>query len=150
LTIRTAAVLFTLSGIVELATIRSAVPIAGMLRSGLGAWAYHLAFAVLFVVMGVGLWKAARWGPLTVYVATAAYLLDKIRYLVDRSAREAELLHQLRDYPDVLDVFGLGPLLRLETLFVLLFVGCWLGFAAYIWFRRDYFTKPGAKALPDR
>jgi hypothetical protein len=143
LTIRTAAVLFILSGLVEGAMIRGPVPLAGALRGGLGAWAYHLAFASLFVVVGVGLWRAARWGPLALYLATAAYTVDKLRYLLDRPAREAELLHQLRNYPDVLDVFGLDPLLRLETVFTVLFIGCWLGFAAYIYVRRTYFQVSG-------
>lgn len=145
LTIRTAGVFFWLSALLEILAIRIEVPILGALRGGLVGGAYHLAFAAIFATVGVGLWTGARWGARVVYMATAVYSLDRFRYVLDWAGREAELLGQLADHPEILDAFGVEPLLRLGAALALLFVACWWGFAAYISLRRAYFTAASAQ-----
>lgn len=138
-TIRTAAVFFGLSAVVSLASAATPVVFAGALRGGAPAAAYHAGLAVLFGLVGVGLWRGARWGPRAVYLATALYTLDNLRYLVDMPGRRAELLHQLSAYPEVIETFGADVLLQVVTLLTLVFVACWWGFAGYIYWRRHYF-----------
>ena len=142
-TIRTAAVCFGLSAVLSAASAATPVPMAGALRAGAVAAAYHLGLALLFVLVGVGLWRAAHWGPRVVYLATAIYTLDNLRYLLDLPGRQAELVHQLRAYPDVIETFGADVLLQVATLLTLTFVACWWGFAAYIYWRRGYFQGGG-------
>lgn len=141
LTIRTAGVFFWLSALLEILSVRIAVPILGALRDGLSAGAYHLGFAGILATVGVGLWTGARWGPRAVYWSTAIYSLDRFRYVLDWAGREAELQRQLAGHPEILDTFGTGPLLTVGAVLALLFVGCWWGFAAYIHVRREYFRK---------
>jgi len=143
-TIRTAGVFFWLSAVLEVLSIRIDVPILGALRGGLVGGAYHLAFAAIFATVGLGLWTGARWGARVVYMATAVYSLDRFRYALDRAGREAELLGQLADHPEILEAFGVDLLLRVGALMALLFVACWWGFAAYIYVRRAYFTSAAA------
>jgi len=140
LTIRTAGVFFWLSALLEILSVRIAVPILGVLRDGLIAGAYHLVFAGILATVGVGLWTGATWGPRAVYLSTALYSLDRFRYALDWAGREAELRRQLAGHPEILGAFGTGPLLKLGALLALLFVGCWWGFAAYIYVRREYFA----------
>ena len=142
-TIRTAAVFFGLSAVLSAASASTPVPLAGTLRTGTAAVAYHVGLALLFAAVGVGLWRAARWGPRAVYLATAVYTLDNLRYLLDVPGRRAELLHQLRAYSDVIETFGADVLLQAVTLLTLVFVACWWGFAAYIYWRREYFQGGG-------
>lgn len=141
LTIRTAASLFFLSAVVELASVTTQVPWSGALRSGALVVAYHLFFVVVFLTIGIGLWSRRRWGFWTVFAGTTIYTIDRLRYLLDRAARELEILHQLRNYPQVLDAFGMAALLRLSALMTTMVVLCWLGFAAYIHRRRAYFGQ---------
>jgi len=147
LTIRTAGVFFWLSALLEILSIRIEVPILGALRGGLVGGAYHLAFAAIFGTIGVGLWIGARWGPRIVYMATAIYSLDRFRYLLDWTGREAELRRQAAGFPEILDAFGVDLLLKVGALLALLFVACWWGFAAYIYVRRSYFA-PAAVVAP--
>jgi len=139
LTIRTAGVFFWLSALLEILSFRIAVPILGVLRGGLVGGAYHLVFAAMFVTIGVGLWTGAPWGPRIVYLATAAYSIDRVRYVLDWAGREAELRGQLAGHPEIIDAFGVDRLLMVGALLTLLFVACWWGFAAYIYVRRAYF-----------
>ncbi len=148
-TIRTAAVFFGLSAVVSAASAGVPVPMAGALRAGAAALAYHLGLALLFAVVGVALWTAARWGPRVVYLATAVYTLDNLRYVLDVPGRQAELFHQLRAYPEVVETFGTDLLLQVATLLTVVFVACWWGFAAYIYWRREYFAGTGAPQRGD-
>ena len=145
LTIRTAGLFFWLSALLEILSIRVEVPILGALRGGLVGGAYHLVFAAAFVTVGVALWTGARRGPRLVYMATALYSIDRFRYVLDWAGREAELRSQLTGHPEILEAFGVDLLLQVGALLALLFVGCWWGFAAYIFVRREYFA-PAASA----
>ena len=138
-TIRTAAVFFALSALLEILTVRAPVPIAGALRGGLAGGAYHAGYAVLFLTVGAGLWTASRWGASAVYLATALYSLDRLRYVLDHAGRQAELARLLAGYPEIVEAIGVDPLLQAGALMTLLFVVCWWGFALYIYVRRGYF-----------
>ena len=140
-TIRTAAVFFALSALLEILTVRVPVPIAGALRGGLAGGAYHAGYAVLFLTVGAGLWTASRWGASAVYLATALYSLDRLRYVLDHAGRRAELVGLLAGYPEIVEAFGVNPLLQAGALMTLLFVVCWWGFALYIYVRRGYFAQ---------
>jgi hypothetical protein len=141
-TIRTAAALFGLSAILELVAITAETPWFGAMRGGAPIILYHLAYVAVFLAVGAGLWTGARWGYWTVFAATALYTLDRIRYLLDRPGRQAEILYQLRDYRDVAELLGVPFLLGLSTLMIVTFVAGWWVFAAYIWVRREYFQQP--------
>ncbi len=145
LTIRTAGVFFWLSALLEILSIRIEVPILGVLRGGLVAGAAHTVFAAVFVTIGAGLWTGARWGPRVVYLATALYSIDRFRYMLDWAGREAELRSQLAGHPEIIEAFGVDLLLKVGALLALLFVGCWWGFAAYIYVRREYFLSEASR-----
>ena len=134
-TIRTAAVLFLLSAIFELVLVTAEAPWFGAMRGGPPIVLYHLLFVAVFVGMGLGLWTGTRWGYWTVLAGTAIYSLDKIRYLLDRQGRAAEILYQLRDFPDITDVLDMSVLLNMSSIMTATFVLCWWGFAVYIYVR---------------
>ncbi len=140
-TIRIAAVLFFLSAIVELVSVTTPVPWFGALRAGAGLYFYHASFVAVFLAMGAGLWTGTRWGYRMVFAGTAVYALDKIRYLLDRQGRAAEILYQLRNFPEFTEVADMNVLLRMSAVMTAAFVLCWLGFAAYIYVRRGYFGQ---------
>jgi hypothetical protein len=138
-TIRIAAVLFLLSAIVELVSIATPVPWFGALRGGAPLYLYHLSFAAVFAAMGAGLWTATRWGYRMVFAGTAIYSLDRIRHLFDRPGRAAEILYQLRHFPELTGALDMNVLLDMSAVMTGTFVLCWLGFAGYIYVRREYF-----------
>lgn len=153
LTIRIAGAFFVLSAVIELVSVGVQVPLLGALRGGLTAGVYHGAFAAIFLTIGMGLWRTTPWGARAVYLGTVIYSLDRFRYLLDRPGRESELIHQLAGYPEIVEAFGVGVLMRLGTSMALLFVGCWWGFAVYISLRRGVFlgtvsTVPPPEAPP--
>jgi hypothetical protein len=144
LTIRIAGALFVLSGLFELVSVTTPVPWFGVLRGGAQIVLYHLLFVSVFLAMGLGLWTGSRRGYHAVFAGTAIYTLDKVRYLLDRDGRAAEILYQLRNVPEFVEVLDMNLLLRLSTLMTAMFVLCWWGFAAYIYVRREYFQGPEA------
>jgi len=146
-TIRTAAVFFALSAVVQVLSVRWPVPLGGALRGGVPGAAYHLTLAALFAIVAVGLWTAARWGARAVYVATALVTLDNLRYLLDRAGRSAELASQLQPYPDILEAFGEEILLLVSAALTLFFTAGWWGFALYIYLRRHYFSAHSTSGL---
>ena len=54
-TFRTAAVLFALSALFEIVGITQLVPLFGEFRGGTAALGYHLLYALLFLVLAIGL-----------------------------------------------------------------------------------------------
>ena len=143
-TIHTAGALLVLSAVLELAWITSEVPLFGALRGGVVAATYHLFYAALFAAMGIGLWTARRWGYHLVFAATLCYTLDKGIYLLDRGAREAHLMRLLGDNEAILEYVDKGAILQMMTLTTATLIGCWLGFALYIYLRREYFGPRSA------
>jgi len=143
--IRTAAVCFMLSAVLELLDITTPVPLLGGMRSGIAAVGYHLIFAGIFLGMGVGLWTGQPWGYGTVMAGTAVYALDKVQMLLARQTF-ADFIMQQFTTPTTREILNLVPkelLLQVMTLAYLLLILCWSGFALYIHLRRAYFTPGG-------
>ncbi|MGW8187719.1 MAG: hypothetical protein ACWGNK_10645, partial [Desulfobacterales bacterium] len=56
-TFRTAAVLFVISALTEMIPPTAPVPLFGAVSGGVVALFYHLFYAGLYVILGVGLWQ---------------------------------------------------------------------------------------------
>jgi hypothetical protein len=146
-TIKSAGVLFILSGAYALLTLTSAVPLFGAMRGGLTAVCYNLGFAALFLGIGIGLMMGRHWGYQLVIGTTALYSIDKILFIFDKPAQEAYLaasgltgeLVTLLDAPEADLVTMLNQMLITVSVTGL---ACWWGFALYIHLRRDYFRGP--------
>jgi hypothetical protein len=142
-TLRTSALLFLVSGLVELFSLTSPVPLFGAVRGGAPAVIAHLLDAALFLGLGVGIWTRRGWGYRLVFVGTLFYSLEKVLYLADRRGREADLLRSLEGYQSFATYLDKEAILGLITLVTLLFVACAWGFAGYVRLRRDYFFAAG-------
>ena len=94
-TFRIAAILFLLSAVFELVGISSTVLLLGTYRGGFAAAAVHLLYAALYLALGLGLWKARRWGYRLVFAATIIYTLDKMQYVFYRETILGEIRRQV-------------------------------------------------------
>jgi len=130
-TLRIAGFFFLLSALLELASINSEAPLLGAMRGGPVGIAYHLAYFVVFAAMGLGLWWAERWGLSAVLAGTAFYTVDRVVFLLgDPTLGYGALVSVLEP-----------ELVRTATTTAnLIALGCWWGFAAYVYARRAYFT----------
>ncbi len=144
-TIRVAGAFFVLSAVIELIMVTQEVPLFGGIRGGAAAVAYHLVFVAVCAAMGAGLLVGRSWGFWTVMGGTAFYTLERAVFLLDGAAKDAYVKAQfggdLSAYQGLIDADMVRSLMSLE---VALYLACWWGFAAYIYFRRDYFGV-GAK-----
>ena len=138
-TIRIAGAFFMLSALLELTSVYNAVPMLGEIRGGTIATAYHLSYMVLFLAMGFGLWTMSRWGYRLMFIGTGIYVLDKIRYLLDGTARELELSSRLQGYEGLLGPSDQGLMLQVMDIAAVVSIICWLGFLLYIYLRRNFF-----------
>ena len=93
-TFRTAAVFFVLSAFVDVIFIDSRIPLLGNIYGGVVAVTYHLIYAVLFLMLGVGLWNAKPWGYTALLVTTLVYTVDAVQAFFSRGAVEADLIKQ--------------------------------------------------------
>lgn len=139
-TFRTAAVLFLLSALLELAGLAMPVPLFGELHTGVVATVYHLVYAVLFVVLGAGLWTGKRWGYYAIFAGSALYTLDKLQFLASGKATEDFLRAQFHGQEELLRAVGPDMVMTSLTLVTLSFVVGWWVFAGYAYFRRIYFS----------
>ena len=143
ITIRTAAVFFILSAVFECISFVSPVPLFGTVRGGFPAIGYHFLYFCLFVAMGIGLWAAMPWGYRMMVAGTIFYTLDKLRYVLDGRARNAEMSQLTRGYEEVFDVVDKASLNEfVGTVMVLSYavvVLCWWGFILYLYLHRGYF-----------
>jgi hypothetical protein len=142
-TIRTAAICFLASGVLELLDLASPVPLLGAMRSGLGAMGYHLIFSAVFLGMGIGLWTGKPWGYGMLMAGTAAYSIDKAQLLL-APRTFFEFIQQQFSTPGTRELFALVPedlTLQVMTAAYLVVVLCWWGFAFYIHRRRSYFEQ---------
>jgi hypothetical protein len=142
-TIRTAAICFLASAVLELLDLASPVPLLGGMRSGLAAMGYHLIFTGVFLCMGIGLWTGRSWGYGMVMAGTAAYSVDKAQLLLAPQTFYEFILQQFSS-SSTRDLFGLVPkdlALQVMTAAYLVVVLCWWGFAFYIHRRRSYFEQ---------
>jgi hypothetical protein len=142
-TIRTAAICFLASAVLELLDLASPVPLLGGMRSGLAAVLYHLIFAAVFFGMGVGLWTGKTWGYGMVMAGTAAYSIDKAQMLLAPQTFYEFILQQFTS-TSTREIFAVVPkelALQVMTAAYLVVVMCWWGFAFYIHRRRSYFEQ---------
>jgi hypothetical protein len=139
ITFRIAAVFFLLSALLEIFSITSQVPLFGALRGGVSAAIYHLIYFLLFLGLGIGLWRAKPWGYGLVFAGTLLYTLDKVLYLLYRDSMKVWLRKQFSGYEEMLQFIDIGLILQMVILLMLLFVAGWWGFAVYTYWRREYF-----------
>ena len=140
-TIRTAAVFFFISVLFELFSLTSEVPILGKLYGGWMAIVYHTIYGSLFGAMGIGLWTGKPWGLRVMLLGTIIYSVEKCCYLFDKEGRLTEL-QQIRDeLGEFAEFIEPEMLLQATNLAILLILGCWWGFMAYLYLRRDYFAS---------
>ena len=142
-TIRTAAICFLASAVLELLDLATPVPLLGGMRSGLAAVLYHLIFAAVFFGMGVGLWTGKPWGYGMLMAGTAAYSIDKAQMLLAPQTFYEFILQQFTS-TSTREIFAVVPkelALQVMTAAYLVVVMCWWGFAFYIHRRRSYFEQ---------
>lgn len=145
ITFRTAAVLFTLSALIEFVSLRVEVPLLGAIHSGSVAMAYHLFYAALYIGLGVGLWSAQRWAYPAVFAATGLYTLDKLQTMfISRDVIVERLMQEFAESPELLQVMNRESMLQTVLVVSVTFIACWWGFAWYTHLRRDYFN-PGTR-----
>ena len=144
-TFRASAVLFVLSAAFELLSLTAEVPLFGEIRGGLGAGAYHLVYAGLFLALGIGLWDGKPWGYQLVFVTTALYTLDKLQLLLSEQTLNAFVKAQMGGFEPELQTQGITEDLILQAIVLMSIVVilCWWGFAFYVYWRREYFNKAG-------
>jgi len=139
-TIRIAGGFFLVSGVVSIASLNSAVPLFGAMRSGSVALYYNLFYAVLFLCIGVGLIIGHAWGYRIFMAGTFIYSLDGLAFLLNKNTRNAYLAASgvTRDVGSLIDVGMLDQWVFIASAVSLV---CWWGFACYVYYRRDYFHK---------
>jgi len=142
-TIRTAAVFFFLSAILELISMASEVSIAGRLFGGLIASLYHLFYGTLFIGMGAGLWSGKKWGLKVMLAGTILYTIEKAAYLLNKEAQLLEIERVSNQFGDLVDMVGIETILQMTNLTFLVILGCWWGFMGYLYVRRAYFGYGG-------
>ncbi len=138
-TMLSAAVLLILSGIFELFSIASPVPLFGAVRSGFVAWMMHLIEGGLFTAMGIGIYKRKRWGYLTIMIGTVWYTLEKLLYVFDRKAREADLMESMRGFEEYAHYIDKNSIISSLNLLQLAMLAGWWGFVIYVYYRRGWF-----------
>lgn len=145
-TIITTGVLFVLSGVNLLTALTSDVPLFGAMRGGSIALCYNIFFAALFLGLGLGLIIGRAWGYRLFLTATAIYSLDSLMFLLSKGTRDAylaasDITKQMRGLAGTVDVSLFDQAFLIVKIVSLL---SWLGFAFYIYLKRDYFlgTKP--------
>lgn len=138
-TFRTAAVLFALSALFELVGVTQPVPLFGAFRGGNVALAYHLIYALLFLILAVGLWSAKPWGYQTLFIGGVLYSLDKLQFLMIGNMTREFVNMIFRGQEQLLQSVGTDMVMLSLTLVVISFVLGWWGFAYYAYLRRAYF-----------
>lgn len=143
-TFRTTAVFFFLSAFFDLFSLGSDVPLFGTLRGGVTAVIYHVLYIGIFVTVGVGLWKAKRWGARAVLAATVIYTLDRIQRMLSPATLSASLRQDLGAYAALLSPAE-SHLIRQTTVAITwVLLVCWWAFAWYTYAQRDYFRQSGS------
>lgn len=154
-TIKSAGVLFIISGAYTLITATSEVPLFGAMRGGLVALAYNLGFAALFLGIGIGLVIGKPWGYGLILSGTALYSVDKILLMLDKPAQEAYFaaessVQSLAAFIGLQEADLQAVWSQAIIMGCLISLGCWWGFALYIYVRRDYFRQSAPRAAVGR
>ena len=142
-TFRTAAALFALSALFELVGMTQPVPLFDTFRGGTAALVYHLIYALLFLVLAVGLWTAKSWGYQTLFIGGVLYSLDKLQFLMIGNMTREFVNMIFRGQEQLLQSVGRDMVMLSLTLVVISFVLGWWGFAYYAYLRRAYFKVGG-------
>ena len=144
-TFRTTAVLLIASAVFELFSITAEEPLFGEIRSGLSVGIYHVFYAALFAALGVGLWRARKWGYTLVFVTAVLYALDKLQFFMNQEAMESFIKQQMSGNESALQAQGIDSMLIMQAMALtsVVIVFCWWGFALYTYWRRDYFKNTG-------
>ena len=138
-TLRSAAVLFMISAVIELTSVTSEVPLFGAVRGGLVAMGHHLLYVALFGALAAGLWAGRPWGYKVVFAGTAFYTFDRLLYLLDRDAMQVQISNKLEQYHGVAELISPDSIVDMMVLTTAVGVISWWGFAFYIYLRRSYF-----------
>lgn len=115
------------------------VPLFGEFRGGNVASAYHLIYALLFLVLAVGLWTAKPWGYQTIFIGGVLYTVDKLQFLMSGNIKQEFVSMIFRGQEQLLQAVGRDTVMLSLTLVVIAFVLGWWGFAYYAYLRRSYF-----------
>ena len=126
-TFRTAAVLFALSALLEVVGMTQPVPLFGEFRDGTAALAYHLIYALLFLVLAIGLWTAKSWGYQTIFIGGVLYTLDKIQFLMSGNITQEFVSMIFRGQEQLLQAVGRDTVMLSLTLVMIAFVLGWWG-----------------------
>jgi len=131
-TIKWAGIFFVLSAVLELYSLTTEVPLFGAVQSGSVAVVYHLIYATMFLLAGLGLYEGKARGLKAFYATTVFFTVERLLYIADNKALEAQLAG-FEQVSDLLNTFGAGSLIdtvRIANLFTLV---CWWGFVWYVY-----------------
>ena len=129
------------SAFFEMISVTNTVPLFGGVQDGAIAAIYHVLFTAVFVTMAVPLIWPKPWGLKAVLGGTALYALDRAAYVLDRSARQADLLKGVQGHDEVFKTIPMDTALMFGPATALVSVASFCGLAVFVYFRRDYF-KP--------
>lgn len=158
LTFRITAIMIGASAFVELTSLLASVPLFGHVISGMAVIPYHLAYVVLFAVLGYGIWQARRWAYHLLLVTCLLYIIDRTQAAVYVDAIRMYLYQQFEQHQILLAMMSklmqAQPPLDLDLLIdsgifdYLVFMmqvtsvvmaACWAGFGVWAYWRRAYF-----------
>ena len=140
LTFQISGVLLAGAAIFEVFALTSPVPLWGALRDGPIAVIYHAAYTVFFATVAFALFRQQHWGPRVINIGCAVVTLERIVYMLDKKARDAELARAAGGDLEILH--SVIPAEALEWIMITsgaVTLVSWWGFAAYVHYRRAYF-----------
>jgi len=140
-TIRTAAVLFLVSAVFEVMDFNSAVSLFGGVRAGAVSAIYHFVFAVLYILIGIGMWTAKPWGYAAFMTTTVIYTIDKVQLFLFPDAFYEYILQQLTVTRELVGMVPKDQLVHYFTAAYCILVLSWWAFSVYIYMRRQYFRE---------
>lgn len=150
LTFKITAVLLVLSGIFEMASLTTQVPLLGHVITMPAILWYHYFYIFLFVAVGIGTWLARIWGYYLLQFTCVVYTLDRLQAsLYPQAIREylmselASVKMQLAGLPIDISILEqpdfIKQIIWLMQLMSFLIAACWAGFAVWTYWRRAYF-----------
>ena len=111
--LRAGGILLVGSALYELFCLSDPVVLAGALRSGAEATAYHVATALVYAGAGVGLISLRRWGYWAVLAAVAWVTVDHLARLLDPASVQVLIAQQRAGIEGLGDlVEGLGDVME--------------------------------------
>ncbi len=125
----------------ELYHLAEPVPLAGALRGGAVAIAWHLVYATAWAAMAVAFARRPTWGLRAIMGGTLLYAVDALLFVFDDAARHAMIASavggaEMLDLidPDLADQGAIATRLAM--------LACWVVLAGYAWVHRASFTGP--------